>query len=299
VTGSNANLLSQELATHLTGRYVQMEVFPFSFGEFLRWRGVDVEGDTTKGRATLKRELEEYVSIGGFPEVLRNPGLAMSYLNDLYSSILTRDIVARRRVKYVRTFREMALGLVSSYSQLVTFNRLRRVHGLKSSHTAKDYTEHLAEAYLVHLVDKYSPKPREIVASPKKVYVADTGLIGALSLTSSEDRGRMLENLVFLEMARRRALDPTMELYYWRDYQDREVDFVVKRGPRVEALVQVTHASASDEVDRRELRGLLRGSELTDAEKLFVITWDHDDEEEVQGRRVTFTPAWKWLLNLR
>ena len=145
----------------------------------------------------------------------------------------------------------------------------------------------------------YSPKPREVMASPKKVYVADTGLIGALALTSSEDRGRMLENVVFLELARRRALDPSMEIFYWRDYQDREVDFLVKRGPRVDALVQVTHASASDEVDRREVRSLLKGSELTGAKDLLVITWDHEAEEEVQGRRVVFVPAWKWLLSIR
>ena len=295
VTGSNANMLSQELATHLTGRYVQMEVHPFSFREFLLWRGVDVRGATTRGRATVKRELEEYMSMGGFPEVLRNPGLAVSYLHDLYSSVLTKDIVARRRVKYVRTFREMALGLVSSYSQLITFNRLKKIHGLKSSHTAKDYTGHLVEAYLVHLLNKYSPKPREVVASAKKVYVVDTGLIRALALTSSEDRGRILENLVFLEMARRRAIDPSMELYYWRDYQDREVDFVVKRGPRVESLVQVSYASTDDEIEKREVRSLLKGSDLMRTKDLTVITWDHEAIEQVQGREIVFIPAWKWL----
>jgi len=296
VTGSNANLLSRELATHLTGRFVQMEVHPFSFREFLRWNEVDLKGTTTRERATAKRMLEEYMSKGGFPEVLRNPDLAGTYLHDLYSSILAKDIIARRRVRYVRTFREMALGLVSSYSQLMTYNKLKNVYGLKSSHTAKDYVGHLVEAYLVHLLDKYSPKPKEVLASPKKVYLADTGLVRALAITSSEDRGRLLENLVFLEMVRRRAIDPSMELYYWRDYQDREVDFVVKRGPRVETLVQVTHASDIDEVDRREVRGLLKGHEIMRTGELLVITWDHESVEEVQGRTITFIPIWQWLM---
>ena len=296
VTGSNANLLSRELATHLTGRFVQMEVHPFSFREFLRWNEVDLKVTTTRERATAKRMLEEYMSKGGFPEVLRNPDLARTYLHDLYSSILAKDIVARRRVRYVRTFREMALGLVSSYSQLITYNKLKNVYGLRSSHTAKDYVGHLVEAYLVHLVDKYSPKPKEVLASPKKVYLADTGLVRALAITSSEDRGRLLENLVFLEMVRRRAIDPSMELYYWRDYQDREVDFVVKRGPRVETLVQVTHASDIDEVDRREVRGLLKGHEIMRTGELLVITWDVEAVEEVQGRTVTFIPIWRWLM---
>lgn len=296
VTGSNANLLSRELATHLTGRYVQMEIHPFSFREFCRWNDVEPRATTTRDRAMAKRMLEDYMSTGGFPEVLRNPDLAGTYLNDLYSSVLTRDIVARRRVRFVRTFREMALGLVSSYSQMMTYNRLKKVHGLKSSHTAKDYVEHLVEAYLVHLLDKYSPKPREVLASQKKVFIADTGLVKALALTSSEDRGRLMENVVFLELARRRAIDPAMELYYWRDYQEREVDFVVKRGPRVEALVQVTHASGMDEVDRREVRGLLRGHEVMRTGRLQVITWDVESVEEAQGCTVTYTPLWRWLL---
>jgi predicted AAA+ superfamily ATPase len=241
--------------------------------------------------------LEDYMSTGGFPEVLRNPDLAGTYLHDLYSSILARDIVARRRVRYVRTFREMALGLISSYSQLVTYNKLKKVHGLKSSHTAKDYVGHLVEAYLVHILDKYSPKPKEVLASPKKVYIADTGLTRALALTSSEDRGRIMENMVFLELARRRAIDPAMELYYWRDYQDREVDFVVKRGPRVEALVQATYAAGMDEVDKREVRGLLKGRELMRTGELQVITWDLDVVEEVSGNTVTYIPLWRWLLN--
>jgi predicted AAA+ superfamily ATPase len=296
VTGSNANLLSRELATHLTGRYVQMEVHPFSFREFLRWNDVKPGVETTKDRARAKRMLEDYMSTGGFPEVLRNPDLARTYLSDLYSSILVKDIVARRRVKYVRTFREMALDLVSHYSQTMTYNKLKKVHGLKSSHTAKDYAGHLVEAYLVHVLDKYSPKPKEVLSSKKKVYVADTGLIKALALTSSEDRGRMMENVVFLELARRRAIDPAMELYYWRDYQDREVDFVVKRGPRVEALLQATYATSVDEVDGREVRSLVKGSELMRNGKLQVITWDVDAVEEVQGNTVTYVPLWKWLL---
>jgi predicted AAA+ superfamily ATPase len=297
VTGSNANLLSRELATHLTGRYVQMEIHPFSFREFLLWNDKKLKGTTTKERAVAKRMLEDYMSMGGFPEVLRNPDLAGTYLHDLYSSILAKDIISRRRVRYVRTFREMALGLVSSYSQLITYNKLKKVHGLKSSHTAKDYVGHLEEAYLVHLLDKYSPKPKEVLASPKKVYIADTGLIKALALTATEDRGRIMENMVFLELARRRAIDPAMELYYWRDYQDREVDFVIKRGPRVEALVQSTYASEMDEIDKREVRSLLKGRELMRTGELQVITWDVEAIEEVRGNTITYIPLWRWLLD--
>jgi predicted AAA+ superfamily ATPase len=178
----------------------------------------------------------------------------------------------------------------------MTYNKLRKVHDLKSSHTAKDYVGHLVEAYLVHLLDKYSPKPKEVLASKKKVYIADTGLIKALALSSSEDKGRLMENIVFLELARRRALDPTTELYYWRDYQEREVDFVVKRGPRVRALVQVTYASGMDEIDKREVRSLAKGHDVMRTDELLVITWDVEAVEDVQGCTIKYIPLWKWLM---
>ena len=296
VTGSNANLLGMELATHLTGRAVQMEMMPFSFREYLTWNGVDAGGSSTRARARLKRSLEDYIKVGGFPEVVRNPDISGEFLPSLYSSIITKDIVARRGIRFVRTFREMATTLLSSVSTLMTYNRVKGAHGLKSVHTAKNYVDFLAEAYLLRTLDRFSPKPKEIANSPKKVYAIDTGMVNALSVSSSKDRGRLIENVAFLHLTRRRALDPLMSLFYWADYQGHEVDFVIRRAKRVEGLVQVTHASGPDEISTRETRGLIKAARLLRCRDLRIVTWDFEGELTREGRVFVCVPLWKWLL---
>ena len=296
ITGSNANLLGKELSTHLTGRFIQMELLPFSFREFLLWRHCQEDGMTTEGRATIKKHLGEYLEIGGFPEVVRNPEIRSIYLSNLYSAIITKDILSRHNIRYVKTFRELATNLISNYSNYITYNKLKNIHGLKSVHTVKNYVDMLAEAYLIFTLEKYSPKAKEVVNSPKKVYAVDTGLTAALALSPTPNRGRIIENLVFLELVRWRSLDPLLELYYWKDYQQHEVDFVIKRGTEVIRLMQVTHVSGMEELDKRELRSLKKGSELLGCNDLWVITWDLEGEHEMDGKTVTLVPLWKWLL---
>lgn len=296
VTGSNANLLGRELSTHLTGRFVQMELLPFSFREFLLWRDCQEDGVTTEGRAKLKRQLSEYMKIGGFPEVVRTPELRNTYLSNLYSSIISKDIVSRHTIRYVRTFRELATNIISNYSNYITYNKLKNIHGLKSVHTVKNYVDMLVEAYLIFTLEKYSPKAKEIVNSPKKVYAIDTGLANTLALSPTGNRGRIIENLVFLELVRWRSLDPLLEIYYWKDYHGHEIDFIIKRGPEVIKLLQVTHVSGIDELDKRELRSLLKGSELLGCNDLSLLTWDLEGQHEMTGKIINLIPLWKWLL---
>ncbi len=299
VTGSNANLLSQELATHLTGRHLKMEIFPFSFREFLLCRGMEERPSTTKGRANIKKALEEYMRIGGFPEVVRNVGIKDLYLNSLYSSIINKDILARYNLRYIKTFKEMAVSLVSNHSTLITYNRLARVHGLKSVHTVKNYIDHLCGSYLLILLEKHSYKPQEKHNSPKKVYVIDPGLINVIGSFSSENSGRLMENIVMLDLLRTRSMDPKLELYYWKDYQQKEVDFVLKRGTGVDELIQVTHVSSRSDIRKRELDALFRASDELKCEDLKVITWDLTDTEKSGGKRIEFIPLWRWLLGRR
>jgi len=296
VTGSNANLLGMELATHLTGRVVQMEMMPFSFREYLTWNGVDAKALSTRGRARLKESLLNYIRVGGFPEVVRAPDISGDYLPSLYASIITKDIVARRGIRFVKTFREMATTLLSTTSTLMTYNRVKAAHALKSVHTAKNYVDFLVNAYILQLLDRYSPRPREVANSPKKVYAIDTGMVNALSVSSSEDRGRLIENVAFLHLTRRKALDPLMTLFYWADYQGHEVDFVIRRAKSVEGLVQVTHASGPDEISTRETRGLVKAARQLGCRDLRIVTWDYEGEVTKEGRMVVCVPLWKWLL---
>ena len=296
VTGSNANLLGRELATHLTGRTVQMELLPFSFREFLAWRDIPEGPPTTRRRAVLKRQLQDYMVLGGFPEVVRDPAIAREYLTSLYSSILIKDVVARHGIRFVRTFKDLATTLLSSTATLMTYNRLKDAHGIKSVHTVKNYVDLMAEAYLLLVLDKLSAKPREVQNSPKKVYAIDTGLIGPLSVSASEDRGRLMENLAFLHLRRRLAVEPGLELFYWSDYTGHEVDFVVRRARKVEALVQVTFASGPDEISPRVARGLVKAADLLGCKDLRIVTWDYEGRLRRGGRTIECVPMWRWLL---
>ena len=298
ITGSNANLLSTELSTHLTGRTIQIEMLPFSFGEFLVLKGLEAPKTTTKGKAALKRYLEEYIKIGGFPEVAKRPAIMNTYLSSLYSSIISKDIISRHDIRYVKTFKEMSSTIISNFSNLISYNRLKNTHDIKSVHTAKNYANYLSEAYLIQLVDKYSPKPKEVVNSPKKVYVIDSGMINTISHSVSENYGRLMENIVFLDLMRKRSMDGKLRIYYWRDYQGREIDFVLQRGKKINSLIQVTNASGPDEVDGREIKSLLKGTELLKCRDMKIITWDYEDEQVFDKKDINFIPIWKWLLNL-
>jgi len=296
ITGSNANLLSRELATHLTGRHLKMEIFPFSFREFLTINKISQSGASTQGKARLIRALEEYMKIGGYPEVLRSPEIANFYLNSLFSSILSRDIISRNNIRLVKTFKELAYTLISNFSQMTSYNKLKSIHGLKSVHTAKNYADALSNAYLFYFIDRISFKPKEITNSPKKVYCIDPGMVRALALRADEARGRLMENVVLIELMRRKAQDKAMKVYYWRDYQDHEVDFVIKRRDRVDALYQVTYASGHDEIDAREVAGFVKGSEALRCKDLRLITWDLEDEGMKNGTKYKCIPLWKWLV---
>jgi predicted AAA+ superfamily ATPase len=299
ITGSSANLLSKELSTHLTGRTIQIEMFPFSFREFLDWKGLKTPGTTTRGKAAVKRHLEEYMRTGGFPEVVKRPEIASTYLSSLYSSTIARDIISRHNIRFVKTFKEMSSTIISNFSNLITYNKLKNTHDIRSVHTAKNYVDHLAEAYLVHLVEKYSPKPKEVVNSPKKVYVNDCGLINAISHSVSENRGRLMENIVYLDLMRKRSVDRALEIYYWKDYQNKEIDFVLRRGKNIVSLIQVTDASGGDDVEKREMQSLLRGAEMLKCKDLKIITRDYDEEKRIGNRKIAFIPLWEWLLNLK
>ncbi len=298
ITGSSANLLSKELSTHLTGRTIQIEMLPFSFREFLVWKGLKTPKITTRGKAMVKRHLEEYIKIGGFPEVVKKPEIRSMYLTSLYSSIITRDIISRHNIRFVRTFKEMSSTIISNFSNLITYNKLKNTHDIKSVHTAKNYVDYLSEAYLVQLVEKYSPKPKEVVNSPKKVYIIDCGLINTISHSITENFGRLMENIVYLDLMRRRSIDRTQEIYYWKDYQNREIDFILRRGKKIVSLIQVTNASSGDEVEKRERRSLLRGAEILKCKDLKIITWDYEEEEIIDNKKIEFIPIWKWLLDI-
>ena len=300
VTGSNARLLSKELATHLTGRHIPIEIFPFSFREFLTFDDFKIDKKalySTKQRAFLLKKLQEYLEVGGFPEALKDREDARTYLSTLYSMILTRDVVGRQKIKYIKTIREISNYLVSNFARPITFNKIKDIFNLKSAHTSKNYVSYLEEAYLIFLVDKFSFKHKEVLASPKKVYVADTGIINAMAFKSGRNAGRLMENLVFIELMRKKSTDTFLEIYYWKDYAGKEVDFIIKRGLEIEQLIQVCYNVEDPDTKEREVKALVKASKELKCKNLLVITWDYEGKEEIKKRKIKFIPLWKWLLS--
>jgi len=304
VTGSSAKLLSKELATHLTGRSITIELFPFSFREFLKAMEFRIEMD--RDIARVKRYLEEYIEVGGFPEVVVEKEDPVVYLTELYNRTITKDIVLRYNIKYRKTIRDIADYLLSNISNYVTYTSIKKYFNLGSEHTAKNYLNYLEEAYLFMFLDVFSFKAREIKKSPKKIYVIDTGFFNILGFRFSENMGRLLENLVAIELLRRKSyFNPNLEIFYLQTKEGYEVDFLIKENLRIKQLIQVTYANDFDEIDKREIRALLHTNELfkQDKPELIIITWDYEDEKELSwfGKKgkIKFIPLWKWVLNFK
>jgi predicted AAA+ superfamily ATPase len=300
ITGSNAKLLSTELATHLTGRHLTMEIYPFSFREFLVARDVEINIKTTKGRSLIKHELDNFIREGGFPEVVAERENYKLYLKSLYRQILENDILTRRKIAFKKAFKEVSASLVSNPGNLVTYNRIKKQFDFKSEHTVKNYISYLHEAYLFIPISRFSFKAVEVEKSPKKIYAIDTGLINAISLKFMLNIGRLYENMVAVELKRRQSLDEGMEIYYYKNSQNYEVDFIIKRELSVDRLIQVCFDLRDAGTKEREVRALLYASKDLRCDDLLIITADHEGTEEVEWfnmkARIKFLPLWKWLL---
>lgn len=300
VTGSNSQLLSGELATALTGRYISFELFPFSFREFLEYRGVEVSTfQTTKNISQIKRSLAEYLKTGGLPETYLF-GREMAFR--IYSDIIEKDIIRRLRVRKRSALKELAKYLLTNSAKEITYRKLSHVFEIKDVHTVKNWIGGLENGYLFFILERFSPKLKEQIIAPKKVYCIDNGIITSASFRLSENTGRLMENLVAIELLRRKSYwHRNWEIFYWKDHQGREVDFVVREDLKVKQLIQVTYASAKDEIEQREIKSLLKAGDVFKNSKpeLVVVTWDYEGEEEVKGKRVKFVPLWRWLIGNR
>lgn len=300
ITGSNAKLLSRELATHLTGRHIAIELFPFSFEEFLRSKKIGFSPETTKTIGLIKGALRSYMEGGGFPEALTEPD-PLLYVKNVYSTILLKDILWRHKIRYTRTFRELASYVLTNFAREVSFNKLKNIFKLGSDHTTKNYLGFLEESYLIFLIEKFSYKKKESILENRKAYVIDTGLIKAVSFRFQEDISHLYENVVAVELLRRKAQDPQREIYYWKNSQQEEVDFIIKEGIKITQLIQVCYDLSSDKTKEREFRALLKGSKELQCQNLLVITADEEGEETIHWfgttRKIRCIPIWKWLLD--
>jgi uncharacterized protein len=287
VTGSNANLLSRELATALTGRHLKTELYPFSFKEYLAYNNVGSYNlALTSDRAKIKRQFSNYLKYGGFPEIVDSKD--RNELRQLYQDILIKDLLVRFKIREDKSFRELALYLMSNIGAQISFNNIKKILGLNSVSSVKNYVGYLEESYLLFSLFKYDYSLKKQIINDRKVYGIDSGMIQEVAFSFSKNSGRYLENLVFLELKRR-----LNEVFYYRNKF--ECDFIIRKGTKIVQAIQVTDSLNINNKDR-EIRGLAAALEEHGLSEGLIITSDKEGEESINGKKIKIIPVWKWLL---
>lgn len=275
ITGSNASLLSKELGTRLTGRNIQLELFPFSYSEYQNFQHLENNAET----------LNLYLEEGGFPEYLKNN--QKEYLQQLFKDIVYRDIIVRHGIRQAKTLIDIALYLIANIGKEYSLNRLKNTFGVGSANSIADYIQWLEDSYVLFSLPRFSWSLKSVSVNPKKVYCIDTGFAQANSLSFSEDKGRLLENLVYLALRRKHK-----ELYYFKDQG--ECDFIVKEAQNILHIIQVCLEIHLDN-KARELNGLLSALNYFSQSEGLILTLNQEDTLYIHGKTIQILPAWKWL----
>jgi predicted AAA+ superfamily ATPase len=292
ITGSNSSLLGREAGTRLTGRHLMINLFPFSLREYLSFRNVidvDKSLSVATGRSVLKRNFNDYLEKGGMPEYLKYG--ERETLERTYDDIIYRDIVARHDIKEVKILRELALYLLSNCSSLFTFNKLKQMLGLGSANTAKSYVGYLEDSFLAYTSSLFDYSLKRQILTPKKIYGVDNGILNLVSFRFSENYGRLLENLVFIELKRRGR-----EIYYYKTKKNLEVDLLVREKNEVSGLIQVCASLLHPDTEKREIRALAASMGELKLKKGLILTGDEEKEIKVDSGSIKVKPVYKWLL---
>ena len=295
ITGSNANLLSSEMSTLLTGRYVEIQILPFSLEETLKYREAPVNAELPDEKAKLFIEMDDYLKKGGYPEIVKNREIEQAYLTALFDSIILKDVAQRHKIRKITELYDLADYLISNYSNPLSYNEIAEELSLGSVTAVKKFCGYLAEPYLFFYLPRFNNKLKEMKKAPRKVYVVDNGLIYTRSFELSSNNGRQLENMVFIELLRR-GYDLKKSLFYYRTSNDKEVDFVIRDGRKVTSLIQVSYDISKTKTRERELDALVKASEELKCDNLMLITWNHDGSVEYKGKSIRIISMDKWFI---
>ncbi len=275
ITGSNASLLSKELGTKLTGRNIQVELFPFSYAEFCAFKKLSPN----------KNSFVKYKSQGGFPDHVQSQ--QPEILQQLFKDVIYRDIIVRYGIRNSDIFITIALFLISNIAKEYSLNSIAKTFKVGSANSVSDYVDWLEDSYLLFSVPRFSWSLKSVTRNPKKVYTIDTAFAKANSLSFSKDEGRLLENMVFLELRRNHS-----DIYYFREHG--ECDFIVKNDTTITHVVQVCQKVHYDNYER-EVGGLLEALNFFEQKEGVIITLDQDDVLKEDGKTIKMIPAWKWF----
>tara|TARA_Y100000310_G_scaffold316691_1_gene368725 strand:+ start:179 stop:1402 length:1224 start_codon:yes stop_codon:yes gene_type:complete len=275
LTGSNASLLSRELGTKLTGRHLDFLLFPFSYKEFLRFFN----------QTASEESYEVYLFKGGFPEYLRESDPTV--LNELLNDVIMRDIVNRFRIRNSSLLKKIAIYLISHIGKEFSFNSLKKIFQIKSVQTAIDYISFFEDSYILFTVPRFSYSYKKQQVNPKKVYSIDNGFSYANSISFSKDKGKMLENSIFLYLRKKYK-----EIFYFQEKN--ECDFVFKEKDKIIGVIQSCYELNSENQDR-EIQGLLEALKKFKLKEGVILTFNQEDEFNLEGKRILVKPAWKWM----
>jgi len=292
VTGSSSKLLSSEFSTALSGRHLSLNIFPLSFEEFLKFKKINIKNkfDLVSKEKKIKKLFQEYFDWGGFPRLVEfdDELIKKNELTSYYDTIILKDIAKRYEISNISDLKNLSFYLLSNISKYYSINKLKKLE-LGAYDTIKKYIEYLKETYLIFDLELYDKSIKKQMVNPKKIYTIDTGLANAISFKFSEDRGRILENLVFIELKRRGK-----EIYYHK--QKKECDFVIKKGLDIVQAIQVTKTLENTETKKREIDGLLDALKTYNLKEGLILTEYEENEFESEGFKITVKPIWKWLL---
>lgn len=290
ITGSNAKLLSQELGTHLTGRSIRFEVYPLSFQEIVQHEAPELIANpllSGEERGYLLNLFSNYLEFGGIPEYVKFQKL--EYLKNLYEGILYRDIVARYHIANPKPLQEMVLYFASNVGKEFSFTKLGTSVGISSPHTVANYCTYLESAYLCLFLSRYSHSVKKQIQHNKKCYLIDPALIRLLGFRVGEDRGRLLENVVFLHLKMEGR-----EIYFHKDRK--ECDFLVRENNQMVQAIQVATTISDPNVREREVEGLVEAMEAYGLTQGVIVTENQQESFEVDERHIEVVPIWRWLL---
>lgn len=286
VTGSNAQLLSSEIATSLTGRTKILELFPFSFSEYLSYfeRSYNLKGLSTKKKALLKADLNQYLNMGGFPLVLKEDD--MELLNGWFQDILYRDIVARYNLTSVEALRQIAVFLLTNVGKLFSYSTLQQISGTKSSKSVKDFLTYFENAFLFYFLKKFDYSVKKQIMNSRKAYVIDNGVANRIGINFSRNIGRLMENAVFVELMRRKK-----EIYYFKGKN--ECDFLIVENLKPVLAIQVTYELTETNL-KRETAGLLEAMKTYEIPRGLLITYE--DSQNFSIENIEAMTLYDWLL---
>ena len=293
ITGSNAKLLSTELATHLTGRHHKIELFPFSFKDWCSIKEVDYTRLTTKNKGLLSKTYEEYFRQGGFPELISGEENPKEYISTLIDNIISQDIKKRYKIRNIDALKRLAHHILNETPTLIVKDTLQNIIGIKSERTLGNYLMYLNQTYLISTISKYSSTSRERARNEKSYAIDIAFMDKRANAFSGENLGWRLETIVYLELLRRKS-GTENDIYYYQG-RSAEADFVVCDGNKTLAVYQVSYDISNDKTRKREIKGCIAGAKATKCDNLFLIT-DHESEViEEDGYTIQVIPIWEWL----